>query len=133
MDLGPSPLLHREKKNWQEDVDDLVGDEQSAEHRRRHRPDDFSPHAGGPEHGGDRDDRGPLGEQLGTEPVDRPFEDRLTENGNRSDVSQSTLFLDGLAEVDQHHDAGLYGHAEAGDVANPYRDAEVEPEEPLED
>ena len=53
--------------------------------------------------------------------------------GDRADPLQAAALVDRLAEVDEHHDAGLGRHAEAGDVADLDGDAEVEAEEPLED
>src|SRR5208337_568691 len=69
----------------------------------------------------------------GPEPVHGTLEDRLTEIRDRRDSCQAAAFLDRLSKVDEHDDAGLYRHAEAGDVAGPDGHAEVEPEEPLED
>ena len=63
--LAPSRLLHGEVEDRQEDVDDLVGDEQPAQHGRGHGPDDLGTDPGGPQHGRDREDRRAFGEELG--------------------------------------------------------------------
>jgi hypothetical protein len=131
--LAPSGLLHGEVEDRQEDVDDLVGDEQPAQHGGGHGPDDLGTDPGGPQHGRDREDRRAFGEELGPEPVHGTLEDRLTEIRDRRDSCQAAAFLDRLSEVDEHDDAGLYRHAEAGDVADPDGHAERETEEPLED
>ncbi len=47
--------------------------------------------------------------------------------GDRADPLQAAALVDRLAEVDEHHDARLDGHAEAGDVADLDRDAEPKP------
>ena len=76
------------RKHREEDVDDLVGDQEAAQHRGGHRPDDLGADAGGPEHRGEADDGGALGQQLGPQPVDGAFEDGLAELRQRRDLFQ---------------------------------------------
>ncbi len=46
--------------------------------------------------------------------------------------SRLALSLDGLLQVDDHHDAGLHRGAEQRDEADPHRDGEVVAEQPEE-
>jgi hypothetical protein len=79
MGLRPPSFADREIEHRQEDVDNLVGNQQAPQYRRRHRANDFGSDPPGPEHGGDRQDRSPLGQELATEPVDRSLQNRLPE------------------------------------------------------
>src|SRR6185312_14013133 len=75
MSAGPAATADPEEENGQEQVDDLVGDQDSPEDRGGHRPDDLRGDAGRPEHGSQPQDDGPLGEELGPKPVDGAVED----------------------------------------------------------
>ena len=58
--------------------------------------------------------------------MDRPFDHGLPQFFQRLDVFQAAALVDRFAQVDQHDDAGLGGHAEAGDEADPDGDAEIQ-------
>ena len=132
MEPLPSSAADPVEEDGQEQVDDLVGDEDAAQHGRGHRPDDLGRHAAGPEHRRQADDDGPLGQQLGPEAVDGAVQHGLPQVV-QADPLQAAGPGDGLAEVDQHDDPGRGRHAEAGDVADPDRDRELQAQQPLEE
>src|SRR4051794_4287400 len=125
MRLPPLPLLHGKVEDRQKYIDDFIGDEESPKNWRGHRADDLGADARGPEHGSDREDRRPFGEELRPESVDGSVEDRFLQLGHGPDPFKPPALLDGLAEIHKHDDAGLRRHAEAGDVADPDGDREV--------
>ena len=125
MQLQPAGAADPVEADGDEDVDDFVGDEQAAEDGNRHGGDDFVAHAGGEEHGGQGDDGHAFGEEFGAEAVDCAFQDGLAEFVEGGDFFQAAAVLDGFAEVDEHDDAGLGGHAEAGDESDPNGHAEI--------
>jgi CrcB protein len=77
VEFPPSSPPDGEMQDGQEDLDHLVGDQESSRDRSGHRPDHLGSDAGDPEHRGDRDDGRPLGQEPGPEPVDRHFDDGL--------------------------------------------------------
>ena len=60
-----------------------------------------------------------------TKTVNGSFNDGGAEFFQRTDCFQPAAFVDRFPQVDQHDDAGLGGHAEAGDESNPHGDAEI--------
>ena len=79
------------------------------------------------------DDGRAFGQQLRPQAVDGPVDDRLFQFGERADLRQPAALVDRVAQVDEHDDAGLRGHAEAGDEADPDGHAEIEAEQALEE
>src|SRR5207245_2678955 len=104
---------------------DFVRDQQATQDRQSHRRENFTADAGSEDHGEYREDGHAFGQELGAEPMDRPLDHRLPKLFQRLDFFQAAALVDGFAEIDQHDDAGLGGHAEAGNEADPNRDAEI--------
>ena len=75
----------------------------------------------------------PSVKQLGPQAVHGPVRRRPARSSARLDPLEPAGPGDGLAEVDQHDDPGRGRHAEAGDVADPDRHRELEPQQPLEE
>jgi hypothetical protein len=71
-------------------------------------------------------------QQLRTQPVHGPLDDRFPQLFKRLDVGQPASFFDRLPQVDEHDDAGLGRHAEAGDESDPDGNAEVRVPQPEE-
>ena len=69
---------------------------------------------------------------LGRSRCTAPFEDGLAQLREAHSL-ETARPRQGLAQVDEHDDPGRGRHAEAGDVADPDRDRELLPEEPLEE
>ena len=68
---------------------------------------------------------------LGRSRSSAPSIDRVAQRRARQRAAQlAPLPLDGLFEVDDHHDAGLHRRAEERDEADPDRDREVVAEQP---
>ena len=68
---------------------------------------------------------------FGSQPQQRAFDDRVAQRRTRERAAQlAPLALDGLFEIDDHHDAGLHRRAEQRDEADPDRDREVVAEQP---
>src|SRR4029077_9382427 len=62
------------EEEWEEEVDDLVGDEDSAKHGGSHRWDAVPAYSACPEHRSEAQDQGRLGQQFRPQAMDRPVE-----------------------------------------------------------
>ncbi len=134
VDLPPLPLLHGEVEDREGKISITSSAIQGkpAQHRGGHRPDDLGADAAGPEHWGNRDDRRAFREAASAGGDGSHRRESLLQLGDRPDAFETAPFFDRFPQLDEHDDAGLGRHAEAGDVADPNRDAEIEAEEPLE-
>src|SRR5258706_10077541 len=131
MKFEPASSANPVEENGDHQVDDLIADEQATQHWGGHGAHDFCAGAGGPEHGDEADDGDAFGEELGAEAVDSAFDDGLAKFGEGGDIFQAAAAVEGVAEIDEHDDAGFGGHSESGDVADGDDDAEVEAEKRL--
>src|SRR3954470_4617857 len=132
MQAQPATPSRPVEEHGDHQVDHFVADEQAAQDGSGHGAHDFGAGAGGPEHGDEADDGNAFGQQLGAQAMDSAFDDGLAKLGERRDIFKAAAALEGIAQVDEHDDAGLGGHAEGGDVADGNDDAEVEAKDRLE-
>src|SRR5258706_3116045 len=132
MKFEPASSANPVEEDGDHQVDDFIADEQAAEDGGGHGSHDFCAGAGGPEHGEEADDGDAFGEELGAEAMDSAFDDGLAQFGEGRNVFQAAAAVEGVAEVNEHNDAGFGGHSESGDVADGDDHAEVEAEKRLE-
>ena len=103
----------------------------AAKDRRRQRFHHLGAYTGAPhdrqqprDDGRDRHDLGPQAEQ-------RAFHNRIAQRRTRERASELALLaLNGLLQIDDHHDAGLHRRPEERNEADPDRDREVVAQQP---
>ena len=125
------PLADREEDDRRHDQHVDERRDHAAEHRRGQRFHHFRADTGAPHDRQQPRDDGGDRHHLGSQAEQRAFHDRVAQRRTRERASElAPLALDGLFQIDDHHDAGLHRRPEERDEADPDRDREVVAQQP---
>ena len=131
MELATSTDTYVVEEHGQQQVDHFVGNQDAAEHRSRHRLNDFGSRSACPEQRRQADHRRQFSQQLRTCAMHCSVHNGVAHFCQRH-VFQPTVGFDRLAQVDQYDQAPFRGQSEASDIADPDSDAEIVAKEILE-